>query len=321
MEALWLEDRHLRFRTDVPAPAPEPGHALVRVRLAGVCNTDLELLKGYYPFRGVPGHEFVGVVAEAPGNEAWVGRRVVGEINLSCGACELCRRGFRTHCERRTVLGIVGHNGAFAPFLTLPVENLHPVPDLLSDETAVFAEPLAAALQVQNQANFDPGQRVAVIGDGKLGLLVAQTLALRRCDLLLVGRHRSKLDVAAARGIAVGSPESLLPRRYDVVVECTGNAEGLAAALRAVRPRGTVVLKSTYHGTATLPFAPVVVDEITLVGSRCGPFAPSLAHLADGSVDVASLVHARYPLEEGAMAFEHAGRPGVLKVLVDCSRP
>jgi 2-desacetyl-2-hydroxyethyl bacteriochlorophyllide A dehydrogenase len=321
MEALWLEDRRLAHRNDVPMPEPPPGHALVRVRLAGICNTDLELLDGYYPFRGVPGHEFVGEVAAAPGNEAWHGRRVVGEINLRCGACPTCLRGLENHCERRSVLGIRAKDGAFATFLTLPFANLHAVADALGDDAAVFAEPLAAALQVQAQVPFTGGERVAVIGDGKLGLLVAQTLALRGCELLLVGRHPAKLEVAARRGIRIGAPDDLQERRYDVVVECTGNAAGLAAALRAVRPRGTVVLKSTYRGTADASFAAVVVDEITLVGSRCGPFGPALTLLEGGAVDVASLVHARYPLRDGVAAFAHAAQPGVLKVLLDCQAP
>ncbi len=318
MEALWLEKQRLAHRNDVPVPDPPPGHALIRVRLAGICNTDLELLNGYYPFRGVPGHEFVGEVVAAPGNEAWLGRRVVGEINLRCGACPMCVRGFESHCEKRSVLGILARDGAFANFLTLPVANLHTIADALSDDTVVFAEPLAAALQVQEQVPFTGGEHVAVIGDGKLGLLVAQTLALRGCELLLVGRHPAKLELAARRGICTGAPDELQERRYDVVVECTGNAAGLAAALRAVRPRGTVVLKSTYRGTASVPFAPVVVDEITLVGSRCGPFGPALALLEGGAVDVAPLVHARYPLRDGVAAFAHAAQPGVLKVLLDC---
>jgi 2-desacetyl-2-hydroxyethyl bacteriochlorophyllide A dehydrogenase len=266
----------------------------------------------------VPGHEFVGEVVAAPGNEAWLARRVVGEINLRCGACPMCVRGFESHCEKRSVLGILARDGAFANFLTLPVANLHTIADALSDDTVVFAEPLAAALQVQEQVPFTGGEHVAVIGDGKLGLLVAQTLALRGCELLLVGRHPAKLELAARRGICTGAPDELQERRYDVVVECTGNAAGLAAALRAVRPRGTVVLKSTYRGTASVPFAPVVVDEITLVGSRCGPFGPALALLEGGAVDVAPLVHARYPLRDGVAAFAHAAQPGVLKVLLDC---
>lgn len=290
----------------------------MRVLRAGICNTDLELVRGYYPFTGVPGHEFVGRVESAPGAEAWVGKRVVGEINAVCGACAACRAGRRSHCETRTVLGIVGRHGAFAEYLALPVANLHEVPAGLDDDVAVFTEPTAAALEIQEQVRVGAGDRVVVIGDGKLGNLVAQTLALTGCDLLVIGRHRSKLDVLAARGIRTGLAAELPERRADLVVECTGNPEGLALARKTIRPRGTIVLKSTYHGDTSVNLSSIVVDEITLVGSRCGPFAPALDLLARGRIDVRPLVHARYPLSEALTAFEHAARPGVLKVLVDC---
>lgn len=312
MRALWLEQQRLRVRDDVEAPRAAD-EALVRVTCAGICNTDLELVRGYYPFTGVPGHEFVGVVERSP-DPAWVGRRVVGEINVSCGACAACAAGRRTHCERRTVLGIKARDGAFAERLSLPVANLHAVPEAVSDEAAVFTEPLAAALEIQEQVRFEPGMRVAVIGDGKLGQLVARTLALTGVELAVVGRHRAKLERLEAAGIRTAA--ELPERRADVVVECTGNGDGLALALKAVRPRGTVVLKSTYRGDATLNISAVVVDEISLVGSRCGPFAPALALLAGGRVDVAALVDARYPLGDGLEAFAHAARPGVLKVLL-----
>ena len=277
-----------------------------------MCNTDLELVRGYYPFTGIPGHEFVGRVEEGP--REWIDRRVVGEINASCGACATCRAGRRTHCPSRTVLGIKGRDGVFAEWLTLPVENLHAVPDDVPDEVAVFAEPLAAALQVQQQVAIGPRDAVAVVGDGKLGQLVARTLALSGCALTVVGRHARKLERLAARGIATAA--SLEPRSADVVVECTGNPEGLALARAAVRPRGTIVLKSTYHGEAPVNLSAVVVDEVTLVGSRCGPFAPALELLAAGRVAVADLVDARFPLADGVAAFEKAGAPGVLKVLI-----
>ncbi len=318
MRALWLENQSLRFREDVPLPALPSGEALVRVLLAGVCNTDLELTKGYYPFAGVPGHEFVGRVEQAPGHQEWVGRRVVGEINAACGRCAACLAGRRTHCERRTVLGIAKRDGAFAEYLALPVANLHAVPEALPDEAAVFAEPTAAALQVQQQVRIGAGDRVVVIGAGKLGNLVAQTLATTGCDLLAVGRSRSSLDLLAARGIRTASAVDLPQHQADVAVECTGNPEGLALARKAVRAQGTIVLKSTYHGETTLDFSAIVVDEITLVGSRCGPFAPALEALAGGGVDVRPLVDARYPLARGLAAFDHAARPGALKVLVEC---
>ena len=312
MRALWLEGRSLRAREDVPPPVPPPGEALVRVTLAGVCNTDLELVRGYYPFTGIPGHEFVGRVDEGP--REWIGRRVVGEINASCGACPTCRAGRRTHCPSRTVLGIKGRDGVFAEWLTLPVENLHEVPDHVPDEAAVFTEPLAAALQVQEQIAVGPRDRVAVIGDGKLGQLVARTLAVTGCALTVVGRHARKLGLLSARGIATAP--SLERGSADVVVECTGNPDGLALARAAVRPRGTIVLKSTYHGEAAVNLSAIVVDEITLVGSRCGPFAPALQLLASDAVGVSDLVDARFPLAAGVAAFDKARAPGVLKVLI-----
>jgi len=315
--ALWLEDGRLRMRDDRPRPEPPPGEARVRVLRAGVCNTDLELVKGYYPYAGIPGHEFVGRVEAAPGAEAWIGKRVVGEINATCGECPACRAGRKPHCERRTVLGIAKRDGAFAEYLSLPVANLHEVPDGVPDEVAVFTEPLAAALQVREQVRVGPGDQVVVIGSGKLGNLVAQALSLTGCGLLVIGRNPATLALLAARGLRTGAAADLPERRADVVVECTGNPDGLALALRAVRPRGTVVLKSTYHGQATLDLARVVVDEVTLVGSRCGPFAPALALLARGQVEVRPLVAARYRLSDAAAAFEHAARPGALKVLVD----
>lgn len=318
MRGLWLEGRAFRLRDDLPRPTPPPGEALVRVRVAGVCNTDLELLRGYYPYAGVPGHEFVGVVEEAAGAPEWVSRRVVGEINAACGECPTCRVGRPTHCERRTVLGIVARDGVFATHVRLPIRNLHVVPDGVPDDVAVFTEPTAAALEVQEQVRVSPGDRVVVVGAGKLGNLVAQTLAATGCRLLVVGRSPRPLSLLAARGIATGTAEAIEPRQADLAVECTGDPEGLELARSAVRPRGKIVLKSTYHGKASIDMAPFVVDEITLVGSRCGPFAPALASLARGDVDPRPLVEARYPLADAVAAFEHAARPGTLKILIDC---
>ncbi|MBI4543308.1 MAG: alcohol dehydrogenase catalytic domain-containing protein [Gemmatimonadetes bacterium] len=314
MRAVWLEDRRLGLRSDVPVPEA-PGEALVRVFLAGICNTDLELVRGYYPYRGVPGHEFVGVVERGP--EGFVGRRVVGEINAVCGACPACRAGRRTHCERRTVLGIVGRNGAFAEYLMLPAENLHEVPDGVSTDAAVFTEPLAAALNIQEQVSMRAGDRVLLVGDGKLGQLIARTLALTGCDLLVVGRHPGKLALLGELGIGTGSAESVPPASFDVAVECTGGPEGFRIACAALRPKGTLVMKSTYAGALTLDASAVVVNELVLVGSRCGSFPPALRLLAEGRVRPEPLIHARYPLGEGVAAFEHAARPGVLKVLVE----
>jgi threonine dehydrogenase-like Zn-dependent dehydrogenase len=315
---LWLEERRLRLRDDLPLPSPPAGEALVRVRVAGICNTDLELLRGYYPYAGVPGHEFVGTVEQAAEAPEWVSRRVVGEINASCLECPTCRAGRPTHCERRTVLGIAGREGVFATHVTLPVRNLHAVPQDVPDDVVVFAEPTAAALEVQEQVRVGPGERVVVVGAGKLGHLVAQTLAATGCRLLVIGRSPRPLALLAARGIATATADRVEARQADVVVECTGNQEGLELARRAVRPRGTIVLKSTYHGRASIDMAPFVVDEISLVGSRCGPFAPAVAMLARGAVDPRPLVEARYPLADAVAAFAHAARPGALKVLVDC---
>ena len=318
MRALWLEDRALRVMEDLSVPQPAAGEALVRVTRAGLCNTDLELVKGYYPFAGVPGHEFVGHVESAPDAPEWRGRRVVGEINIVCGICVTCRAGRRSHCENRTVLGILGRNGAFAEYLTLPLENLHAVPDSLPDEVAVFAEPTAAALQVRQQLRLGPGDNVVVVGTGKLGTLVAQVLAQTGCQLTVATRDGRAPEVLLQRGVRVAALGVLPDGRADVVVECSGHPDGFAVARKAVRPRGTIVMKSTYHGNTPINLSSIVVDEIILIGSRCGPFVPALELLASGEVEVAPLVHARYPLAKGLLAFEHAARPGALKVLIEC---
>ena len=303
MQALWLEDRKLSLR-DVPQPS---GETLVRVLASGICNTDVELTRGYYPFRGIPGHEFVGVTED--------GRRVVGEINAVCGACEPCREGRLTHCDRRSVLGIVNRDGAHAEYLMLPSRNLHEVPDQVSDEEAVFVEPLAAALEIQEQIRIEPSHRVLVTGAGKLGQLIARTLALTGCRLTVLGRDRAKLALLEQVGIAT-TTTAPPPRSADIAVECSGSPEGFAIARSALRARGTLVMKSTYAGELTVNASSLVVDEITLIGSRCGPFAPALRLLAERRIDVRPLMHARYPLSDAIQAFEHAQRPGVLKVLL-----
>lgn len=315
MKGLWLENNQLQLRTDIPVPEPPPGEALVRVLRAGICNTDLELLRGYYPYTGILGHEFVGIVEQGP--EHLLNQRVVGEINAVCGHCRFCLSGQPTHCENRTVLGIVNRNGAFSEYLCLPVENLHLVPDNVPTEVATFTEPIAAALEIQQQVPLHPNHRVLVVGDGKLGQLVAQTLALTGCELLAVGRHRDKLANLETRGIKTSLAEAVTDGYFDISVECTGNPEGFAIARRALRPRGTLVLKSTYAGNLSLDASSLVVDEITLIGSRCGPFTPALQLLATGKVDVQPLIHATYPLIEGLAAFEHAQGRGVLKILLE----
>lgn len=314
MRALWLEDQSLSLR-EIPRPE-KPGEALIRTRLSGICGTDLELVRGYYPYTGVLGHEFVGEVVACP-DESWLGARVVGEINAVCGGCEQCRGGRPTHCEQRTVLGIVGRDGVHAEYFSLPVENLHRVPENVPDEAAVFTEPLAAALEIQEQVHLRPGERVLLIGAGRLGQLIAQTLALTGCDLRVAARHPLQKTLLADRGIGLVSEEEVEPRRWDVVVEATGSPSGFDLARRALRPRGRLVLKSTYHGAMTVDWSPLVVDEITIIGSRCGPFAPALRLLARGEVDPTVLIGARCPLAQAVEAMEAARQPGALKVLLE----
>jgi 2-desacetyl-2-hydroxyethyl bacteriochlorophyllide A dehydrogenase len=317
MLGVWLEDQKIRLRDDLPIPEPPAGEALLKVRLAGICATDLEMRRGYYPFTGILGHEFVGEVIHSPAEPSLEGQRVVGEINASCGTCRACKAGRPTHCENRTVLGILYRNGAFAEYMTLPVENLHIVPDSIADEAAVFTEPLAAALEIQQQVHIQPAERVLVIGAGRLGQLVAQTLALTGCELKVVTRHATQERLLAVRGIATCREEAVPARDLDVVVEATGSPQGFALARRAVRPRGTIVMKSTYKGEMQINFSSIVVDEITLIGSRCGPFLPALNLLESGKIEPRPLISARYPLVEAEKAIQHAGLPGALKILLE----
>lgn len=319
MQALYLTNNTVELR-ELPRPSRPAGESLIRLRLAGICNTDLELKRGYMAYEGVPGHEFVGEVVESD-DAALVGRRVVGEINAGCGECAYCRCGLERHCPERTTLGIFNRAGAHAEYLTLPTRNLHLVPDTVPDEHAVFTEPLAAACEILEQVHVEPAHHVVVVGDGKLGLLIAQVLALTGCELHVIGRHQEKLAILAELGIpteVVGRGETTtLPARWaDVAVEATGNPSGFAAARHVLRPRGILVLKSTYHGTPEVDLTGVVVDEITVVGSRCGPFRPALRLLAQGQIDVAGLLHGRFPLREGPAAYARAAEPGVLKVLL-----
>ncbi len=313
MQSLWLENQSLSMR-DLSLPS-RPGEALIRVRLSGICGTDLELVRGYYPFTGIPGHEFVGEVVESP-DQSWIGKRVVGEINAVCGECEQCHNGRPTHCENRTVLGINNRDGVHAEYTCLPLANLHVVPDPVSDEAAVFTEPLAAALEIQQQVQIRPTDRVLLIGAGRLGQLVAQTLALTGCDLRVVARHPHQKALLEARQIRLISEDEVQPRRWDVVVETTGSPSGFGLARQALRPRGTLVLKSTYRGESTVNWSPFVVDEITIVGSRCGPFAPALRLLERGEVDPTVLIAERFPLGQALEAYENAKKPGMLKVLI-----
>jgi alcohol dehydrogenase len=322
MRALVLDDGP-KLILDHPNPGlpnPPDGEALLRVRQAGICNTDIELIKGYAGFRGVLGHEFVGEVETCPSAPTWVGRRIVGEINAACGVCETCRAARPTHCPSRTALGIRGRDGVFADFVTLPVKNLHAVPDNVSDEQAVFVEPLAAALAITDQIHLRPSDRVVLLGDGKLGQLIAQVLALTGSHLTVLGRHTDKLRLLASRGIdtqLVDQSRDAPVIDADVVIEATGTPSGLRAALQIVRPRGKIVLKSTCHDPPQASLSEIVVDEVQMLGSRCGPFAPALRILAQGLVSVEPLIQARYPLDDGVMALERAAERGSLKVLIE----
>jgi threonine dehydrogenase-like Zn-dependent dehydrogenase len=319
MRALWIENQKISFREDAPLPAPDEGEALVRIRLAGICSTDLALLEGYYPFSGIPGHEFIGEVIEpAPDGEGndLVGKRVVGEITIACGKCDTCRSGMPGHCEERQVLGILDRNGVFAEYIALPVKNLHEVPSSLDDESAVFTEPLAAALQIQEQVSISSDDRVLVIGAGRLGLLAALSLALRDCRLKVVVRHPIQVEILERYGVVSIREEDIQSGEADLVIEATGSPGGLSLASKAVRPRGTIVLKSTFAGSSEVNLSPLVVNEVTLVGSRCGPFDKALAMLASGRLDLNAMIAGRYALENGVEAFEHAAQPGVLKVLL-----
>jgi threonine dehydrogenase-like Zn-dependent dehydrogenase len=347
MQALWLENHRLDLRS-VSEPS-KPGEALIRIRKAGICSTDLELVKGYYPFTGIPGHEFVGEVVSTPARlrhpppnpqqefrmisqkthadlgEGWgggaggglrVGDRVVGEINVTCGNCEQCLNGRSSHCENRTTLGITGRDGVFAEFATLPLANLHRVPASVPDELAVFTEPLAAALEIQQQVHIRPTDRVLVVGAGRLGQLIAQTLSLTGCNLHVVARHAYQQKILSERGIRIIDEEKIRHWCWDIVVEATGSPGGFSLARQAIRPRGTLVLKSTYKGELSVNFSSIVVDEVNIVGSRCGPFEPALRLIEKGEVDPSPLIAAEFKLGNALQAFERAAQAGVLKVLV-----
>ena len=315
MLAVHLENGRLDVR-DEPRPSRPEGFALIRLLCGGICNTDLELQRGYYGFAGTPGHEFVGEVVEASTPE-WIGRRVVGEINLACGLCEWCRRGLGRHCPHRTVLGIVKHPGAFREFLTLPERNLHALPNSLPTERAVFTEPLAAACEILDQVPLPCGAEVAVLGDGKLGLLIALVLNAKGYRVRQFGRHEEKLRIARRAGVETEVAGYTLPEMaYDWVVDATGSAEGLRQAVQMTRPRGTVILKSTVHGLVGVDTAPVIVHEITLVGSRCGRFEPALELLSRNLIPVDEMISEQFPLAEAPRAFERAARKGVMKVLL-----
>ena len=332
MFAFQVANKKLR-RSEKPLPKLRPGWALVRVRLAGICNTDVEILRGYHAFRGKPGHEFVGEVVDVRGGSVslkkkWVGKRVVGEINVSCSAygyrpvCAFCRRGLKTHCVRRTVLGIVAHDGAFAEYLALPLENLHVVPDSVSDEQAVFVEPLAAACEILEQVNTKQFREAAVLGDGKLAQLIGLVLRTALPLVVMYGKHEEKLAYAWRAGIEIkrvrddDSDLKHIKKSYGLLVEATGSPSGFALAQHMTEPRGTLVLKSTFHGAAPLETWPIVVKELTIVGSRCGPFARAIALLRSGKVDPTPLISRTFALKEAPAAIRFAQLSGVMKVLL-----
>ena len=322
MKALVVDSSGALRLQSVPVPPLPPGECRVAVRMVGICRTDLELVKGYMGFEGIPGHEFTGTVVE--GSERLMGRRVVGEINAACGHCAACARGMSRHCAERTVLGIYKRPGAFAETLTLPAENLIPIPDHISDEEAVFVEPLAAALEIFEQLHVPPGARMLVIGDGKLGLLIAQVCAHAGARVTLFGRHEKKLALSRRWGVEAVEHRDFdraaltFAQRFPFVAECTGTPSALADAVAFTAPRGTLILKSTYAPThpPQIDWAKLVIDEITVMGSRCGPFAPAVRLLAQGKIDVRALIDHRKTLEQGVEAFELAGKQGVLKVVV-----
>jgi alcohol dehydrogenase len=300
---------------DIDKPIPKAGDALIQVTLAGICGTDREILKGYSTFRGVLGHEFVGRVVECE-DPAWIGERVVGEINIACGECEWCSRGLGRHCPTRTVMGIVNRAGCFAEYVALPLRNLHRVPAEVPDESAVFVEPLAAAAEILAQMRLEPGTQLVVLGDGRLGLLTAQVLKNAGAEVTLVGKHAWKLELARPWGIRVitESQSKLRAASVPVIVEATGSPRGLEEAFRLVRPRGTVVMKSSFHDPARFDATKLVVDEITMLGSRCGDFPTALDLLKKGQIKVQPLLSRVFTLEEGLAAFEYLERTACLKV-------
>ena len=316
MKGLWLEDRKMTLRSDLPLPSLEAHEVLIKVLLAGVCSTDLEMVKGYYAFTGVPGHEFVGLVADDNGHPELRGKRVIGDINISCGKCERCLRQEPSQCMRRKTLGIFDYDGVFAEYCKLPAKNLTVVPDEVSDVLAVFTEPTAAALRILDQVQVKPSDRVIVVGAGRLGLLIAQVLKNTGCDLKVVVRRQEPAAILAGWGIRAVYAEQIKGELADIVVEVTGSPEGFALSRSLTRARGTLVLKSTFAGDVSVNLSKLVVDEITLVGSRCGYCPAGLRALASGLIQVGDMVDSIYSLDQGLEAMSRARQPGVLKGLI-----
>lgn len=317
MRAL-LYNKELRYLTDYPVPRPKHDEALIRVTHAGICNTDIEITRGYMGFKGIPGHEFVGIV-EKCGDRSFLGKRVAGEINLGCGKCTYCRSQMQNHCSDRSVLGIWNKDGAFAEYVTLPVRNLHKIPKSISDEEAVFIEPLAAAYEIIDQVGISSSDKVCVLGDGKLGLLAAQVIAAAGSKLTAVGRHREKLSILDEIGINTGLSTDFKERDFDIVIDCTGSPSGIRTALQIVKPRGKIVLKTTIANKIQLDMNQFVINEISLVGSRCGPFPPAIKAIRSRQIDLYPLIGYVYPIEEGVKAFQHASSKSALKVILKVS--
>lgn len=310
--------KELEYLTDYPVPRPKHGEALIRVTHAGICNTDIEITRGYMGFNGVPGHEFVGIV-EKCGDKSFLGKRVVGEINLGCGKCPCCRKQMQNHCPDRSVLGILNKDGVFAEYATLPVGNLHKIPNSISDEEAVFIEPLAAAYEIIDQVGISSSDKVCVLGDGKLGLLSAQVIATTGSRLTAVGRHREKLSILDEIGINTGLSSDFKERYFDIVIDCTGSPSGIRTALQIVKPRGIIVLKTTTANKIQIDMNQFVINEISLIGSRCGPFLPAIKAIRSRQIDLYPLITYIYPIEEGVKAFQHASSKGALKVILRIS--
>ena len=314
MRAIVFTDR-LEFLTDYPVPERKKEEALVKVTSAGICNTDLEITRGYMGFHGIPGHEFVGIVEKCD-RKSMLGKRVVGEINVGCKVCEYCKRQMQNHCPNRSVLGIVNKNGAFADFVTLPVSNLHSVPDSVSDDEAIFTEPLAAAFEIMEQVDISPRDRVCVLGDGKLGLLVAQALSTTGCRLVVVGHHRENLSIMEELGIKTRLSFSFEESGFDIVVDCTGSRSGIESAMKITKPGGKIVLKTTVSKKSSLDLNLVVINELNLIGSRCGPFKPALDAIKSRAVDLFPLISDTFSIDDGIRAFKVASGKGTLKVIL-----
>ncbi len=315
MKALYFNGE-LSFEKNYPSPVPGKGESLIGVKMAGVCATDKEIISGYMDFKGVPGHEFVGIVKESE-NKELLGRRVVGEINIGCGKCTWCERGESNHCPTRSVLGILNKDGAFAELLTIPNKNLHIIPDSITNEEAVFVEPIAAAFEIIEQLGEMDDKRVAILGDGKLGILTAKVLSLTGADLTLVGKHPGKLDIVSDLDIHRILLDELKETYFDVAIDCTGSSGGLAVAINITKPRGTIVVKTTVSGSRVVDTNSVVINELTIIGSRCGPFLPAIKALECKLIDVKPLITKLMPLDDGKSAFKEAQKKGVLKILID----